>query len=83
MTTQTHPLTDEEARAINEALALYNSVYDNATYCQVTVRFTTRTANRLLDDAMALVGCPGFTLSRTRWGKPARDFLARFAEARS
>ena len=61
------------------AITRYNNRFDPAAYNAATKGRSTRWANALISEALAICGHPHYRLSRRRWGKAALAFLALFA----
>lgn len=61
------------------AMMLYNRYYDNHLYQRATAGKSSKYANALMNDAMALCGSPYYKVSRRNWNSKAVDFLYRFA----
>ena len=60
------------------ALTRYNSRYENALYMVATRGMNSKSANALIDDALAICGHPSYKRSARRWNKRAQKFLAQF-----
>ncbi len=63
----------------NRALTLYHRRYYNAMFIAATHGKTSKYANGLIDDALAICGDPFYTKSNMRYCQEARDFLAAFS----
>lgn len=61
-----------------EAQALYNGHFDNHLFTKATNGKSSKYANALIDEALAICGSPYHKLSFRRWGKEAMAFLERF-----
>ena len=76
MTAQHELANAQEQLAINK----YNRRYNNGIYTAATTGKSTRHANALMDDAMAICGHPHYKLSNRRWSSEALEFLGLFVE---
>ncbi len=70
--------TIQASNASKLASEKYNDRFNNVLYAEATKTMTSKYANQLIDDAMALCGDPFFSLTRIRWGAKAKAFLAQF-----
>lgn len=57
----------------------YHARYDNRLYLKATEGRSSRRANKLIDDAMAICGYPHYRLSRMDWSEDELAFLRLFA----
>jgi hypothetical protein len=63
---------------VADATSRYHRLYDNSLYLAATKNMTPQSAVRLQNDALALCGRRDIKPSKTRWGKAAQAFLAKF-----
>ena len=56
----------------------YNRCYDNEAFKAAVAGKSTTYANAVIDDALALSGCPFYQMSRRRYCAETRHFLAAF-----
>ena len=61
-----------------EAMDRYNAAYSNTHHVKATQGKSTRYANALIDEALALCGSPYYKLSNRAWSVEAQSFLERF-----
>jgi len=65
---------DPESRAMDR----YSQFYHNPSYARAVEGKSTRYANWLVDESLALCGHPGHKLSNRKWGEKAMEYLERF-----
>jgi len=68
-------LVEEKSRT---AVTKYHRCYDNLLYSVAVHERSTKYANALIDEALALCGDPFYKISRRRWSKEAQEFLVKF-----